>query len=90
MNLDLESIKQEIQRRGPARVIINGKGDAVSPEHARREFGIAPEVIFVRNDGWSLGAPRRFSDLALRMWQKDWVAVLHQPFDFVFPAFIIE
>jgi len=39
-------------RSGPDRVIVNHLGGAKTPDRAP-----IPEVVFVRDDGWSLGAP---------------------------------
>jgi hypothetical protein len=66
----------QIKERGPRRVIINAGGSAVGPERAWRENRVKPDVIFVRDDGWSLGAPERFREVAFRLWQSSWVAFI--------------
>lgn len=57
----------------PTRVIVNREGEGISPERAAQR-GITSDVIFVRNDGWSLGAPTRFESIARRMyeWSSIW------------------
>ena len=57
----------------PRRVVINSDGDAVPYAIARDEHDIVPDIIFVRNDGWTLGAPRHLMNVAALMWPKDWV-----------------
>lgn len=57
---------------GPARVVVDRSGRAVPPDQAS-ERGIAWDVIFVRRDGWTLGAPARLAKVAFRMWEGEWV-----------------
>lgn len=77
--LDLERLVQEIRERGPRRVVIDIRGEAVTPFSAK-ERGITPAVVFIRNDGWSLGAPAEFEGAAEEMCLNDWVAVTRKPF----------
>ena len=74
MQINLEHAELAIAQHGPKRVIINGEGEAVSSLRARRDHGITPDVIFIRRDGWSLGAPAIFERLAYRQWKLDWIA----------------
>ena len=53
------------------RIVINYEGSAV-PQNVAEKLGIFPYVIFVRKDGWSLGAPREFADTAFDMWAGSW------------------
>jgi hypothetical protein len=74
-----EKIKETIRSiiaGGPDRVVINASGEATSSTCARNEYKIAPTVIFVRDDGWSLGAPEQFRHVARDMWSDKWVAKL--------------
>lgn len=57
----------------PNRIVINEYGDAISPKRT----GIEPKVIFVRDDGWSLGAPRSLWKVAHDLWKDHWIAVIH-------------
>jgi len=45
---------------------------ATTPKRARDEYEVVPDVLFVRNDGWSLGA--RFEDeaAAFDLWADCW------------------
>lgn len=81
--IDLEKIRQEVLALGPERVLIN-EHETMPPKTAKRERGIEPDVILIRDDGWTLGAPEHLQGAAFKMWQKEWVAVLYRPFDFVY------
>lgn len=67
---------REVVRVGPTRVVINPSGEATTPERAARDHGIRPTVIYVRHDGWSLGAPEQFRAVAERMWEDEWTAII--------------
>ena len=58
-------------RSGPDRVIVNHLGGAKTPDRAP-----IPEVVFVRDDGWSLGAPIGLIKAAEKMWADRWIGVL--------------
>lgn len=57
------------------RVLINSDGEAVTPARAEAEFGIRPDTIFLRDDGWTLGCLKNHEPVAARMWEKNWVGV---------------
>lgn len=59
-------------KQPPTRVVINKEGEAVPAWMAERE-GIKPVIVFVRNDGWTLGAPEEFIEVARKMWDGEWV-----------------
>lgn len=67
-----------ILRRGPRRVLIDRQGRAMSPQRAIDEFGVMWNVVFIRYDGWSLGAPANLEAVALKLWPKHWVAFMRQ------------
>lgn len=57
----------------PTRVIVDRDGYAVSPNQAVKGYGMENiSVVFVRDDGWSLGAPPVFESIAFEMWQSNW------------------
>lgn len=56
----------------PTRVIYSHEGDATTPERARSMYGVEPDVIFLRHDGWSLGAPSRLEGTAHMIWSEYW------------------
>lgn len=57
----------------PSRIIINDQGEA---RPLRKEDIQQVEVVFVRKDGWSLAAPDHLIEVARKMWDDEWVAVL--------------
>jgi hypothetical protein len=71
---DCNKIKEKIMLY-PTRVVINTEGKAVPPERAE-EMGITWDVIYIRNDGWSLGASEDLAGVAYSLWAKEWVAVI--------------
>ncbi|RKY28536.1 MAG: hypothetical protein DRP83_00615 [Planctomycetota bacterium] len=59
----------------PDRVLISSEGDAILPSRAL-ERNILWDVIFIRKDGWSLGAPKGLAFAAEALWSDEWVAVI--------------
>lgn len=60
-------------KTGPDRVIVHDDGTAFSPRQALERYGTAPDVVFVRSDGWFLGAPRDLEWVAYEMWEDHWI-----------------
>jgi hypothetical protein len=56
----------------PTRVIVDADGLGVPSSRALSDYGITPDIIFLRNDNWSLGAPDRYEYVAYSMWQREW------------------
>lgn len=85
--LSLESIAELVRKNGPIRVIVDAEGLGEQPQRAqRRPYYEPPVVVFIRNDGWTLGACAKYEAVARKLWEKDWVGVLRNG-----PAFdIIE
>lgn len=79
MSVDLKEAVRGIMRGGPDRVVINSEGDGIPPKRAWAQHGITPDVIFIRDDGWTLGAPAYLEDVAERLWRDQWVGVLRRP-----------
>lgn len=71
-----------LQRRAiPERVLTNRKGEAISGGQAV-ERKVNWDIVFIRDDGWSLGAARNgigpgpnLCRIAESMWQNQWVEV---------------
>ena len=61
------------------RVVVNESGEAKSINAAAAQDGISPDVVFVRGDGWVLGAPKRFASVAFQMWRKEWTYFAKSP-----------
>lgn len=65
---------RRVSVHGPDRVLVNANGEAVSSVRARRIAGVTPDIIFIRDDGWSLGAPAALEAIAYSIWRKEWAA----------------
>lgn len=76
--LSLTERMAHILRNGPDRVVVDAEGLAVPSFRARRDYGITPDIIFIRDDGWSLGAPERFEAAAHREWKDEWVGFVRR------------
>ena len=68
----------QIFRSGPDRVMV-GMEDSVSSRRAREDYGIDPDIIFIRNDGWSLAAPSSLEHYAYRTWKAEWTHFVRKP-----------
>lgn len=78
---EIEKLKDYAARvvaRGPSRVMIS-EDEGVCCARARGEYGITPDIIFIRDDGWTLGAPSNLIAAAERTWADDWIGVLVKP-----------
>lgn len=64
---------------GPDRVLVSGDGTAVTSLEARVRHGVVPDVILLRDDGWTLGVPAWLLSEALRMWDGQWVGYWERP-----------
>lgn len=75
----IQSAMTRINVHGPDRIMVNDNY-AVSPKRAATEYpSIRANVIFIRNDGWSLGAPNHLESAAKAQWAGCWIAVLRPP-----------
>ena len=77
--VDFQAIAEKVVVQGPDRVVVDEHGKAVNPRRAFHEYGIVPFVVFVRNDGWTLGAPEKLEPIAFAMWASDWVGFIQWP-----------
>lgn len=66
---------EQTVKNGPTRVVINLSGEATTPERAERDYQVKPDIIYIRNDGWSLGCPAYLDNVTSNMWKDEWVAV---------------
>lgn len=69
----------DVMRAGPERVVFSAAGEATSSARARRFHNVIPDIVFIRADGWTLGAPTRFEDIAYRLWSDEWVGFMRRP-----------
>jgi len=70
---------REIMPGGPDRVVVDPSGEAVPSRRAREEYGVQPDVIFIRDDHWTLGAPESLEDVARDMWAGEWAGLIRRP-----------
>lgn len=84
--MNTQQVIEHIRTHGPNRVVINSYGEAVAPNRAAAK-GITPDVIYVRNDGWSLGAPSQYESVACATWADCWVGVIRLAPEFKFIDF---
>lgn len=64
---------------GCRRVLINEYGETKTPRRAREENGVKSDIVFVRRDGWSLGAPLHLERVAYELWADHWVSFCRRP-----------
>ena len=76
--MNLTQLTASILARGPDRVIVGPEGTATRPRRALEDHGIMPTIIFIRDDGWTLGAPADLEGVAFAMWREEWVAFMRQ------------
>lgn len=74
--MNMAGVLEAIRKHGPARVVINHHGEAASYRAAMTVHHMLPLTIFVRGDGWTLGAPAGLEMVAYNTWAGDWVGVL--------------
>jgi hypothetical protein len=75
----LEQYTKQIMHDGPTRVVINKHGEATTMQRALVDHGILADIIYIRSDGWSLGAPQELADIAESLWKEEWIGVLRRP-----------
>lgn len=75
----LQSWADIILASGPDRVVVAANGTAVPSFRACRDYEVYATVIFVRDDGWSLGAPAELEGVAEAMYRDAWVGIMRAP-----------
>ena len=86
---DAQALILEVLKKGePTRVIVEPTNTrAVPPDAAKNCHGIVPTIVFIRHDGWSLGAPKHLEEYAESAGKVDgWVAVIRD-FQFALKEF---
>lgn len=77
--MTIEEKSENLIKYGPTRVVIDSDGYAVPPMKAWKQHNVFPDIIFVRDDGWSLGAPSVYEEVAYNMWKDAWTHFLRRP-----------
>ncbi|HEX9504247.1 MAG TPA: hypothetical protein VF974_08105 [Patescibacteria group bacterium] len=78
MSIELDAAVKRILVHGPDRVVINTEAEAVNSSYAHQHYGVLPDVIFIRNDGWSLGAPDWLETVAYELWTEEWTGFMRR------------
>jgi hypothetical protein len=65
-----------LRRRGPDRVLVDPEGTAVPPGSIAVGADDPVDLVFVREDGWTLGVTHKRAGAAQRMFTGQWVTVL--------------
>lgn len=76
----------DVAYREPVRVVVEASGtgrrrtvdNATTPKRARERYGITPDVVLYRDDGWSLGARFEDAEAAYATWPKEWVYFVYR------------
>lgn len=76
MNPRIKASVLHIMNRGPDRVMIDEH--EAWPTKLAKIQGHEPVVIFIRDDGWSLGASKELVHAAERIWRDKWAVVIIQ------------
>ncbi len=76
--IDLATVRERIKTHGPTRVVVSVTDGlyAVPPDAALRDYGIVADVVFIRNDGWSLGCRMWETGPTAALWAGEWVDCL--------------
>lgn len=78
MSDSLQAIADKAIAQGPDRVVVDGAGTALPPARAK-EQGVVPRIIFIREDGWTLGAPEHLAKVAEATWHDVWIGFVKRP-----------
>lgn len=78
-DITIQSAIEKVFWHGPTRVVCTTEGYAVAPRVAREKWGITPDIVFIREDGWTLGAPQSLELIAWAMWEREWIAYARRP-----------
>ncbi len=77
-NPKVKSSLIHIAVRGPDRTMIE-EYEAKPTKIAKDMYDQEPVVVFIRGDGWSLGASKKLVHAAERIWRDKWAVVLTLP-----------
>lgn len=80
-DVNVQAALKMIFLHGPSRVLIRAGGgyEGVPSQRAREQYNITPDVVFIRRDGWSLGAEAKDAPEAYVLWRDEWVAFVVRP-----------
>ena len=71
--INVDRIVDKILTTGPDRVMIGTDGEAITSKRAKEAYQITPDIVFIRNDEWTLGAEfGDMEDAAYELWLGSW------------------
>lgn len=70
--MTLQDAWKVILVRGPSEVMVT-RTDTVSPAEAMSKYRTGWDVIYIRDDGWSLAAPYYFAHYAENLHKGRWI-----------------
>ena len=76
--MDLSATLDSIYEDGPTRVMPGTDGETYSAAKSFSMIGKQPDIIFVRNDGWSLGAFDHNEADAYEVWSDAWIGFIRR------------
>ncbi len=80
--MTLEELWDIIKEKGPTRTMINEHGTVVTPFRAQTEHRITTiNIIFIREDGWSIAAPMELETIAHGLYEDKWIGFSLHPFN---------
>ena len=63
----------------PVRVLVSADGTATTPGKALKDYGVRYDVVYVRDDGWTLAAPQALDLVAYALWSDHWLVKVRLP-----------
>lgn len=78
----IDQAVEVLRKQGPQRTLLPD-GTGVRPKHAYKDFGIIPEIVFIRQDGWTLGVMPDTYEMGRKMWEDEWIGEWHRLTDVV-------
>ena len=73
--------RHKIAKDGPDKVLVFQPNIEVTPEIADSIYNIKPDIVFLNDDGSSLGAPSNLKSVAMSLHHGKWVAFAEKPFE---------
>jgi hypothetical protein len=77
--LNLDEVVERVLRDGPVRVVTSVEEGCVAFAEApalAEQKGVYAEVVYIRDDGWTLGAEDSDESAAERLYRGEWIARL--------------
>lgn len=74
IRISLSEADRTFHALGVRRVMVDRHGMSLTPLEAGRDYGLwVPDLILLRADGWTLGCRSADEDVAVRLWDGDWI-----------------